>query len=499
MNKALQRGVDTALVFCLTAAMFASHAHAKHNYPSPSLSAHAIKTHHLTRNDRYNFTVKDGKIYVKSHENRSVWHRVPLDSPMENQIREIAVDGDTLVASDTQNRIFLMDNALEKRSRFRWTSRWGVPFGLDKRGLQLPASFLMWDFSFISPRLDWSYTDSIGQDHMIGVGVETLFAVGGDGQKIYYFDPWLPPDLTNQACGPLRGRVRIAALATLGSTLAVLDVYGNVFVRRFDFDIGGGDIPLIMGYSYEMREPKDDLISWLRAAPRKLPVPDWLLLPKIKGIITTKVSLERIGLGARVRLVRVEGMQHNRTGYFEARVDFIEQSPDLPGEKPPITWAFHATDRPLEGTKLNNVDDLSKMDIRASGDQSFMMRGSDSYVIELPDFHQYCTPAQMRVTFFNDNSHLDLILHHTEILRIARRKPNAPLWRKGTVEIPQDILDNFANLTPAQKSFIKDHFHKRRFSRVGVKASPEKIRVIVPNLHVTSWKFFPHKQKEESS
>jgi hypothetical protein len=455
------------------------------NLPA-GLEAPPLNDHYLTKNPRYIFVVHDGGICLKERKPGSAWHKMPLPPQLKNKVKEIAVDGPKLVARGRDNRIFFMRQAMQHRYLFMWTAQWGVPLGLGG-GLWLSPGTTLWDFSFISPRLDREYIDSAGQSHTIGFGVSTLFEVGEDGQEIVSYDPWLQPDKSIQVCGPKRGRLRILAISTIGSTIVVMDKYGNIFIVRFDFDMAGGD-KIIMGYTYKIRTPRTDFFSWLRA-PRKLPIPDWQRLPKIDGVITDHIALKRVGHGARVRRVRVEGLREGRTGFFEAEFDFIDQSPDLNvSEKKPIVWQFHPTDRPLIGRVINNQQDEAIVDLGVSRDRTYGLDLGDSARVSLVDFNRYCSPARVRVSFAEGND-IDLWLHHRETLRVFKKSPESTIKQWGSVEIPEEILRNWENLTNAQQKFLVDHFGNDRFTKVFLRVAPDKVQIKKRGLRHGYWKF----------
>lgn len=454
-----------------------------------SIKVPKIKTHTLSQNERYLFAVHENSLCVKKRKQDSSWKHIGVPPGLKHNVKEISVDGAQLAALNTQNQVFFMRHALGGLNTFIWTARWGVPLGFGN-GLWLSPTITFWDFSFLSPKLDRSYVDSAGQNHIIGFGVSTLFAVGEDKQQIFYFDPWLPSDTSQQVCGPMRGTLRIAALSTLGSTLAAMDQYGNIFLRRYDFDFAGGDRG-IMGYTYKNKKPSNNFFVWLRGA-RKLPVPDWEKLPKIKGTITNRISLERIGHGAKVRLVRVEGIRKNRTGYFEAKFDFIKRSPDLSFKKAPIIWRFYPTHEPLKGTIIDNRNLASLMDIGIGKDRFLTTTKSDFPKIELVNFNTYCSPALMKVYFADHEKPLELYVHHRETLRVTKKSPNSTLKQRGRIEVPEEILNKFDELPNAQRMFINSYLRKKRFTKINLHVSPKKVKITLFTFPMRrSWTFSP--------
>lgn len=469
-----------------------------------------FRGHTLTANNRYLFAVSEGRICIKRRRPSSRWHKLRILPEMKGKISEISLDGTRMVAKSNENKIFLMKEALKETSKFKWTGRWGSPFGWGT-GLPLPKDVSIWDFSFLSPEIDKSYVDSMGQDHMIGVGVGTLFAVRGDAQNITYFDPWLPADESYGVCGPLRGQLRIAALSTIGSTLAVMDKYGNIFIRRYDFDISGADT-IVFDYTYEMKTPRSGFLPWV-FSPRKLPVPDWVRLPRVPGPITNKISLEKMGSGAKVRVVRVEGMKYGRTGYYEVIYNFISRSPDLNIINFPVKWKFVETNRPLEGKLIENYfvhDD--RIDIGPSQDEKYefvLNKESETPIsIELLDFNLRCSPATMRISFGSLDDSMDLYLHVTDKIRFLARKTEGderPLKQNGTIEVPGSLLNNLENLSQNQREFLENYLQKKIFTPVKLSIRKDKIRLRTRRIRRTElfpmsrrWKFTKAPQQTEN-
>src|SRR5439155_381971 len=138
------------------------------------------------------------------------------------------------------------------------------------------------------------------------------------------------------AIGPERGRVRAVDMSASGSTVFVINRFGDMFTRLYDFDISGPD-SFFLDYSYEdQRGVQDPAIQ--------LPPEPWREQPKIPGRITGAISIEKVGLGSIHRTLRVEGVHGGVTGFWEK--DITE--PDI-GD-----WRFVPTGAPLEGEPLSN-------------------------------------------------------------------------------------------------------------------------------------------------
>ncbi|MCA9507087.1 MAG: hypothetical protein KC505_01535 [Myxococcales bacterium] len=433
----------------------------------PKISSTPLfREHEISYNERYVFLVHKGDICIKRKNSKARWHKLKTLSEMKEQVEEISVDGSRLVAKTKNGQIYFMKRAHKKTDKFIWTARWGVPLGFGS-GLSLADDIKTWDFSFLSPKADKSYVDSAKVKHTVGLGVSTIYAVRGDQQTINYYDPWLPSDDSYGLCGPFRGQLVIQSLSASGSTVVVMDKYGNIFILRSDFDMAGGD-RFFFGYTYEIEQAKGGLIPWL-ISPRKLPVPDWVQLPKINGVITDRISIDREGEGAQVRVVRVEGMKDGQSGYYETKYDFIANSPVFRDEPEFIEWKFIKTDMPLLGNKIDaGALDNDKVDLGSNKNQDYgvviFKEDSKPISFKLIDFNSFCGSAFLKIRFFNPDETMELFLHSTEQFRFVKNKKT--LKKYATIEIPKELLDNFDSLSRRKQKFIKRHLNQGRFTSI---------------------------------
>lgn len=452
----------------------------------PTNSEPLFRGHALSFNSEYLFGLSEGRICIKRRVPHAQWHRLKMPDGTKGTISEIALDGTRLIAKDHDNKVYLMKESIKKPSSFVWMTTWGFPIGRGA-GLVLPKDITAWDFSYLSAEIDKSYIDSVGRNHWVGSGVGTLFAVRGDQQTITYFDPWLAADDSYEVCGPHRGRLRIVAISVSGSTLMVMDKYGNIFIIRYDFDIAGCDT-LVMNYTYKNKKAHAGLLRWLLSA-RKLPVPDWVTLPKIPGQITNKISIDRVGYGAQIRTMRVEGIKDGHTGYYEIDYDFVIRSPEMMTAHFPLEWKFVETDLPLEGDMIENLPEL---DLGPSRGKLFTMPINENrpfpLLVELLDFNRHCSPTTMRITF-GKNDTLDLILHVTDKIRLKARKSEAKaVDQNGMIEVPLQILHNLPQQGPRQQKFIKEILGRKQFTKVKLKVLKNEIIFNADN-ELNLWKF----------
>ena len=238
-----------------------------------------------------------------------------------------------------------------------------------------------WSWSVVSPLEDVTWTDPAGNRTAIGAGkVSHIWGLRPGGQRLTFWDPWLPLDESYEMCGPHRGRFRAVNLSASGSFVFIVGRRGDLFTRLYDFDISGHD-PVFFRYSYEDQRGKGD------GAPIQLPAAPWVEQPKVPGTITSAISIHKVGDGSIHRILRVEGTRGGRTGYWERDV----AAPAAAG------WKFHATGLPLTRKRLANPrGDTSARGLGPSENGHYRMRTKEM-TADLIDFNVYCSPARLRV------------------------------------------------------------------------------------------------------
>lgn len=196
-----------------------------------------------------------------------------------------------------------------------------------------------------------------------GADCTTAFVLNDEGNRITILDPWLTggDDYSYRMATPMGGRLRAQALGSAGSVTFIVDRYGHLFTRNWDFDQSGAD-QIFFRYSYEDQRGKptapdatvlvaDNLAPVHGFAAYQLPASGWVEQPAIDGTITDRISIQKIDgqTGSAARILRVEGERNGETGYWEK----------------PITanaWTFVGTGDPLRGNTLaqnSNAYDLA--------------------------------------------------------------------------------------------------------------------------------------------
>jgi len=430
----------------------------------------------LTFNKKNDFQLKDGIIYQRP-SGKEKWNIIPGPLSSKNVV-ELGVDSDQMVAIDKNRRVYWNRNAFGRSfSRDNWIRQWGAPLGQGP-GIKLPKDTLSWDYSYFSPKEDVYYTDETGNRHFIGVGVTTIYILRNQGQWITYLDPWLPADYSYEICGPVRGRFKAEKISSSGSVLFLINKYGDMYTRTYDFDIAGGD-NLFFWYTYDTEEARARRTRRDSGLPpfyeslfnrRLISVTGWKIQPKINGSITDRISIIKVKEGGQARLLRVEGLDENgKSGYF--------QKPIFGGN-----WKFFATGQKIKGNKLkNSLESSSHLTLGKNESKMYTAMGP-KFSLKVKNFHPYCSPAQVQVTFKNGTK-LNLFLHTRERIRLNTRSrgiSGKKLLLDGALEIPKDVLENLPTMSGNIRYFLSRYLKNKRFTNIQVEATNQNLRIF-PN------------------
>ncbi len=422
-----------------------------------------------TYNRRYDFALRDGRIWFRSHAEVTgivqPWDRVQMPACLDGTVIGIAVDDDEMTAIRADGAIYGMDNALNAPEWFNWTSRWGPPTWLGS-GHSIRENYLAWTWTVISPAEDKNWTDPAGNLHAIGQGkVSHIWLLADDGQDLIYVDPWLPRDESYGMCAPENGRLQMVNLTASGSTVAVITRYGDIYTRHYDFDLAGAD-DVFFDYSYEdQRGAANPVIQ--------LPSFDWVRQPRIPGRITHHFGIHKVGENMIHRVLRVEGFDGaGHSGYWQRDIAAADNS-----------WAFVRTDAPIKGTELDNPggDTVARVLGPSPGlDYGYNLaalptlgerehiEGDADWAAELIGFSTYCSPTTLRI-HTGPNQSFDLILHTTDVIRQlerARGLDDQPRRFNGAIEIPQTLYDDLANQPAKVQEFVARYLGPTRFTEV---------------------------------
>ncbi|MGB6243319.1 hypothetical protein [Gordonia sp. (in: high G+C Gram-positive bacteria)] len=339
-----------------------------------------LRTETTGFNISWQYALFHRNLYVKSSKGDGDWRIAPVPQCIRDRITGLSVDGSRLVVLARGNRVFTLESADLTPELWWWTSRFGSPIWLDPAGTRVRPSMRAWSLSWLDPmytslipfRQKGFWTDSAGLQHPVGgAGVTTVFTLSQRGDRIYLLDPWLPgadplkpsdkrfnADYSYEMQGPLDGRFQAVNLSSAGSTTFVINKYGDMFTRLWDFDISGADT-LFFSYTPDPQtgatggpnnfEAFFSQYPALRGffptqfAKFTLPTPAWLPQPKVPGEITSTISVHQTGGRSAQRELRVEGRKDGVTGYWHKKID------------PKASWSFSAVkDAKLTASVLDN-------------------------------------------------------------------------------------------------------------------------------------------------
>jgi hypothetical protein len=431
----------------------------------------SFRTKQETYNGTYDFILRQCTIwYRKKDQTNTEWKKLKLHKKLTCP-KEISADGQNFVALDSLNNIYTMFRAhSENIKKFKWTKRWGAPF---RRGfgMRVPLDNNGWELSHLSPVEDQYYLAFNGNKYDVGKGVVNIFVLSNKGQRITYIDPWLPNDLSYEVGSPKKGRFQSVSMSSTGSTLFLINKFGDMYTRTYDFDMVGAD-DFFFNYSYDKEEytVQDTAPVLPRKIPRPLPLPGWMKQPKINGTLTNRITVHKSGRGTTCRTLMVEGRDSlGNTGYYTKDINAK-------------TWQFVRTGFPLAGRVLENCAE-DKSDSTLGPDESMKFQCTNKDItIELFDFHPYCSPATLQITLAGCRPFM-LSLHTHETIHLRKRERGLTdkyLPLRGAIEVPDELKKKRETLEPAVREFIDARFDTRQFTEIKVKVKQSKMKIRDP-------------------
>jgi hypothetical protein len=429
-------------------------------------------------NSHYYAAISNGNIWVKPNLERTgitgKWVMLEnLPSGLAGQVTEFAMDDEHIIALNRERQIYTMWNALEEVSKFRWQKQWGLPFWYGP-GMKLRSDLIKWDFSVVSIPEDGYWKDPAGNLRKVGSAkCSHIIMLNTGGQTITFNDPWLPRDYSYGIGTPFRGRFISVNLSSSGSTHFIINKYGDMFTRMFDFDISGLD--QFMPYSYEDQRGisgnPDSIFQVIQ-----LPAEDWLKQPKIattgKAAITDRISIQKIGKNCINRTLRVEGTDQNgNTGFYEKD---IRETGDA-------AWKFVKTGEKLAGKTLENRPyDSSAESLGQSDDMAYSII-TEGFTAEIPDFNCYNSPATLKIKLSSGSS-ISLPLHYRETIRVSVRAAgidDEPRAFLGAIEAPRASIDSLGNATDDVKAFAQKYLKTKdgRFTEIRLSATLDTLEI----------------------
>lgn len=279
----------------------------------------------------WQFILSDGKIYAKqSGEDR--WRLfMKTGKPKGSQeISEIFADGDCLFAFDNQRRLYkLYTEKTTVDKPFKWVNHFGWPGDEQLVQNSLVSENRGWAMGVRRKDVLW-YEDVFANQHHYGtMGLETIYFLSADGQKIYFTDSGLPNDFSKQIQGPEHGAFIARSIGCSASTLFLIGDDGTMYTRLIDFDTMGCD-PMFFKYTYVKEEQKRKGSEYLsNYAAWGLPNEAWKKEPEIRlfgeARLSRFISIQQNGQGNFARELRVAGTDsEGNTGYYYKQISESE-------------------------------------------------------------------------------------------------------------------------------------------------------------------------------
>lgn len=434
-----------------------------------------LRTERQGFNDQWSYALDAGNLYVTA--GGEPWRQVWLPGCLAGQLTSFSVDGNVLMATDATGRLYTMGNAAHGPETWAWTSRFGAPIWQSPFGQRVRAGSRAWSLSWLDNRIptlipsnqpgfwtqDGFWTDASGNRQPVGgAGVTTAYVLSPQGNRIAILDPWLPggdpgapDDYSYEMSTPKGGRFEAVNLSSAGSTTLVINRFGDMYTRLWDFDMSGAD-NVFFRYSYLNQRGKpsapnlslaeiDNLFGPKSYAANQLPAPEWVRQPKIPGEITSAVSIHQTGGDSPDRELRVEGRSGGRTGYWHKPVD------------PDASWSFEATGAALSGEPLDNrPGDHSDETLAAPSGMDYGYTDPAQWSVSTTDFDYAASPAPLRVCA--GDACVELRLHLIDSLRLLRAADGltaTPREYLAAIEVPQAVLDGLAGQPPGLAAAVQ--------------------------------------------
>jgi len=379
-----------------------------------------LRTERAGFNSVWQYAIWNRNLYVKSSRGNGDWRIAPIPQCIRDRITGLSVDGSRLVVLANGGRVFTLESADQTPELWWWTSRFGSPIWMNPGGAKVTPDMRAWSFSWLDPmytsvlplKQQGFWTDGAGHEQPVGgAGVTSVYTLSQRGDRIYILDPWLPggdplkpsskrhaADYSYEMQGPVDGRFQATNLSTAGSTTLLINKYGDMYTRLWDFDMSGADT---LFFSYTPKDQGD-----LKGAPNnfegffaqypflrgifptefakfQLPPPQWLKQPKIPGEITSTISIHQTGHRSAHRELRVEGRQNGKVGYWHKPVD------------PKTSWRFTPVAKAKLSSALldNRAGDTTSLTLSPVSDVHYSGRDEDGWTISTREF-DYATDVQ---------------------------------------------------------------------------------------------------------
>lgn len=295
-----------------------------------------VKTLTQTFTRDYEFIIKDRKLWFKK-KTESEWKLykktgLPKGS---DAVCEIFADSNCIFVFDEKNRLFRTYTEKEAGTKpFRWVKEFGWPKSDVLQQGKLVNDKRGWAMGARRKDMLW-YEDIFGNEHHYGtMGLETMYFLTKDGNRIRFTDSGLPPDFSNSILTPESGSFIASNISNSASTIFIIGDKGTMYTRLIDFDTMGCD-PMFFKYTYEPYKSEYKGSEYLsNYEPWGLPAEDWYQQPAIKlegkARLSRYISIHQDGQGNSARELRVAGLNaQGKTGFYSKEIfdkewNFIE-------------------------------------------------------------------------------------------------------------------------------------------------------------------------------
>lgn len=443
-----------------------------------------LKTSTESFNSDWYFVINDGLIWVKPNEwsgerDPADWTLlgktgVPDGRKLDNwgepgEIIEISADGCHLHALSSDGHLYRgTDMRHNVVNNVNWTDAWGWPYASGD-GLSLEIG-LKWAVSDSHPFDVDHYEDIFNYEHSVGAGVAHIYRISKD--YIEFNDWWLPNDWSRKICVPNTPQ----NISVSASTIFIIDEYGDLWTRLYDFDTAGENN--LLTYSY--------LEEDVSRSVRGLPAESWKKQPPPEGFYTDLITIFQNGEGNSARTLRVEGMVDGKVGYYEKPI-FSD------------VWEFFETNNNLKGNEIHS-DGLGDgkrgeyLDLTLSKQDS-----SSHFKAHMIDWDLFCSPATLLLRYQGDiitsnNTPLEFTFFHVHSMVDYFRSTN--YWEEGTKSeirgallIPNtDGIDN-----KEAKTALEDFFEGREVINFVGEALIDQLELV--EIEKGDWFQVPRSQK----
>jgi len=450
-----------------------------------------FKTPTQTFNQKDEFVVFQGKVFTRKrcsnlscHENK--WNLLGATGFPEKKgkavkyfsqqkVREISADGDNLIVIADDGHVFYT-----KVFNYKWKIRWGMPPKIFK--LPSNSKRLAWSISHRGPIMKY-YRGIDGNPHPTSAGVTTLYLLDSSGTNLKYADPWIPAKFGHQVDLPWQNRFRARNMNASASTLFVVNDFGDMFTRLYDFDTSGQNPVLPYSYSRENRAQGN-------TPTRSLPNEPWAFQPEIPGLITEIISIEQKGEGNDSFELKVEGFdQQGRAGYYVKMIrdkqwNFVITNHNIIGKRILKNKFSYQSLMKLSSERAENIRQQDRSKIlgpivtrdysRGVITRKFKVGSLSAKLLQFSTITQY---GLIKLSYKGKTHYLELHLR-----RVSEKNGSGKYKTHGMILLPKSLTQSHFD---SDREIFKSYFGENEMIPVEIKVTGKKIK-LVEDLEILS-------------